>query len=169
MDKEMNRATAIYDKWRSLGFLEGLSLKNQIALANAYEHTACKLLADAKVPSEIEDRKYNDEVDTIVFPILREIITIDPTNDLNDEFVNGVLEKTLELTESSVYDGINDLHITGMDPKAELLKLFVKKNYGIMKEIEKIMELVKQFSNNFELGAAVREHIRELEKNGSDE
>ena len=166
MDKEMNRATAVYDKWRSLGFLEGLSLKNQITLANAYEYTANKLLVD----SEKGCRKYNDEVDTIVFPILREIITIDPTNDLNDEFVNGLLEKTLELTESSVYDGIDNINIDPpKDGKAELIKLFVEKNYGIMKEIEKIMELVKKFSNNFELGAAVRQHIRELEENGSDE
>lgn len=130
----MNRETVVYDKWRSLGFLEGLSLKNQITLANAYEYTVNNLLADAKVEAEIEDRKYNDEVDTIIFPILREIITIDPTNDLNDEFVNGVLEKTLELTEREIYIESSSIICNcwggDHDPKAELIKLFVEGNYG---------------------------------------
>ena len=162
----MNKETVVHNKWRSLGLLEGLSLKNQITLANAYEHAARKLLAD----SEKGYRKYNDEVDTIVFPILREIIKINPTNDLNDEFVNGVLEKTLELTKSEMWVTVKSSNpAETTDYESVFLKDFVKKNYRIIKEIKKIMELVKQFSNNFELGAAVRQHIRELEENGSDE
>ena len=117
----------IYNKWKSLGFLDGLPIKSQINLAHAYESVAIKLIAD----NEKGIRKYNDEVDSIVFPILREIIIINPRNELNDEFVNGVLEKTLELIKSSVYDGIDDLHADPhIDVKAELLKLFVETNYG---------------------------------------
>lgn len=121
----------IFDKWNSLGFLDKLSEENKIKLAHGYEVLACKLLADAKIESEKHLRKFNDEVDTIVFPILREIITVSPKSEFTNDFIDKLLNKTLKLTKSSVYDGINNLHISsGNDAKAELLKLFVEEHYG---------------------------------------
>ncbi len=119
----------VYQKWNSLGFLDGLSEDNKIKLANAFEYTACKLLADADVNKE--NRKYNDDVDTIAFPILRRVVTMLPLLELTEDFIDGFLLKVLGLTESSVYDGIKDLHADPQfDVEAELIKLFVKLNYG---------------------------------------
>jgi len=116
----------ITEKWKNLGFLDGLSLsdKQNFELAQAMEYAAKILIRDGKKCN----RKYNDKVDIITFPILRLLID---KHEMSKPFILHLLEKLKKLTESSVYDGIEDLHpSTGVDPEAELIRLFVELHYG---------------------------------------
>lgn len=114
-------------KWYEVGLLDKLELNDQIRLAKALEYTSKKLIEDG----ENENRKFNDKVDVIIFPILRRLVGMLPFLILTTCFIDDLLIKVLELTESSVYDGIKDLHPdTGIDVEAELINLFIELNYG---------------------------------------
>lgn len=119
--------TTIYDKWKSLGFLEGeLSVKQKIRLSNAMEYASMVLLDEY----EQKINGYDPEViGTIIFPILRRIMVLNPTNKLNYEFIDSVLKKVSEFTKTELYESLDDS--SGYcDVEAELLDLFVETNYG---------------------------------------
>jgi hypothetical protein len=119
----------IYEKWKSLGFLDGLCEKHKIMLANAFEYMANKLLID----SNKRKRKFNDDVDSLAFPILRRIITTNPLNDLTNDLVDDLLDKLLYFTKTRLYIEARSISCCcwhEIDPETELIEIFVKINYG---------------------------------------
>jgi hypothetical protein len=119
----------VYDKWKSLGFLDGeLLVKQKIRLSNAMEYSAMVLLDEYE--QKIND--YNPEViGTLIFPILRRIMVLNPTNELNYGFIDSVLKKVSEFTKTELFKGLDDLTCCGCcDMETELLNLFVETNYG---------------------------------------
>jgi len=124
--------SAIYEKWNSLGFLESLCEKHKIMLANAYEYTANKLLDDAKIEDELDERKFNDELDVLIFPVLRNILTINNTLELTEDFVDGVLDKLFKFVTSDIYKNFKELRccMSHRDVEMEMIHFFVEMNYG---------------------------------------
>jgi len=126
----MDKQTEIYDKWRIIGMLEGLIFKNQVKLANAYEHMAKILLADA----EKEIRFYNDDIDTIGFPVLRRYFGLNLGIELTNELVEDILKELHKYQTSDFYtEGklkLNLIFDSGLDMEAILLKVFCEDIYG---------------------------------------
>lgn len=114
----------IFEKWKALGFLEGLDIIKQIDLSQAMEYASDILINDSKK----NYRRYNYDVDVITFPILRKLIH---KHSLTKTFVVNLLEKIKKLTESSFYNDIKNIHAEPpMDIEVEIINFFIEINYG---------------------------------------
>jgi hypothetical protein len=128
--EEARKEGEIYEKWFSIGFLENVENSLLLDLSLGLENLAKILLADCE---NSLGRKFNDETATKAFPVLYRIKTRNPKTELTNKFLNELLNKLYEFTESEDY--INAMNLYGSDSRidieAELLSEFTENNYDI--------------------------------------
>jgi len=126
LEKMKNREILI--KWKSYGFLEEMEPENQIKLAMAYEYLANKLIIEAKPII-----RYHDNIEVLVFPILRRYYGLNPSIELSNDFLDDFIKQLNLYITSDFYcqgmDNLNNLMGTSVDIEVILLKIFCEDIY----------------------------------------
>jgi len=118
---------AIFEKWSAIGFLENdLGKEYNIETALMYEHLALILIADGKK----EIRKYSEQVDICVFPVLYKL-AIEFNMKMSKREVNKMLRALNSfLMGQRVASLTLELHgHTHIDIEAEIISEFAE-NYA---------------------------------------
>lgn len=118
-----------YLKWKSLGFTDGLTRELGIKLSHAYENMTKILVSDYEDKGLF--RIYNTEVDTIAFPVLRQIIGITPEIEFSDNVIIELLNKLSEYLQSDEHKKfLESPCVSLIDNESESIINFIKIIYG---------------------------------------
>lgn len=102
----------VYKRWKSLGFLDGLSEEDGIALADRFDELANFMLQN----------EYDGHVEVMAFPALRRAFV----GGLNDKYSPRALCEKLKESSMEIAAKGGKQSFKGMDPEAEMCAIVAK-------------------------------------------